>query len=298
MKLRHIEVFHALMTSGNMTEAAAKLHVSQPAVSQVLKHAEQTLGLTLFQRFKGRLVPTPEARALLPEVDDIFARLEALDRTAQGLRNSAAGTVMVAAIPAIASFVLPGLLSSFAAKRPQSRIVLRVLSSSQAQSSVRELKSDFALIHQPGGVLDTTLQSEVLHRGEVTCVMPRRHALASRRSVSPADLASMPLITPGPQSDLGARIEASFVALGVPRNVRIESSSSLAAIFMVTSGLGVALVESTGMLDHFPDLVEREFRPHIETQVVLVTRSDRPKSRLAAAFKQHLSASLVARGAD
>ena len=145
MRLRHIEVFHALMTSSNMTEAAERLHVSQPAVSQVLKHAEQTLGLTLFHRARGRLVPTPEALALLPEVEDIFNRLEALDRSAQGLRSGSAGSVTVAAVPAVASFVLPRVVRAFTARRPQTRIVLRVLAGSQVQSSVREWKSDFGI---------------------------------------------------------------------------------------------------------------------------------------------------------
>lgn len=295
MKLRHIEVFHALMTSGNMTEAAERLHVSQPAVSQVLKHAEQTLGITLFQRSRGRLLPTPAAKALLPEVDDIFNRLEALSRSAQSLRSSAAGSVTVAALPAIASFVLPRLLSSFAKKRPQPHIVLRVLSSSQVQSSVREWKSDFGLIHQPGGALDLTLQTEVLHRGRVVCVIPSKHPLARRRRIGPADLADTPLITAGPQSELRARIEASFAAEGVAHQVGIESSSSLAAIFMVASGLGAALVESTGMVENFPDLVERDFEPAIETRILLLERGDRPKTRLASAFHKHLADSLATR---
>jgi len=292
MRLRHIEVFHALMTSSNMTEAAERLHVSQPAVSQVLKHAEQTLGLKLFHRSRGRLVPTPEAMALLPEVEDIFNRLEALDRSAQGLRSGSTGSVTVAAVPAVASFVLPHLVSAFTAKRPQTRIVLRVLSSSQAQSSVREWKSDFAIVYQPGGPLDSTLQSEVVRKGNVVCVVPRGHPLATRRFVGPEQLADYPLVTFGPQSELGAQIGSSFAAAGVSRNVKIESSSSLAAIFMVASGLGAALVESTGMVEHFPELVEREFRPHIETRVVLLERSDRPKSRVATAFRKHLTETL------
>jgi DNA-binding transcriptional LysR family regulator len=275
MKLRHIEVFHALMTSSNMTEAAERLHVSQPAVSQVLKHAEQTLGLTLFHRSRGRLVPTPEAMNLLPEVEDIFNRLEALERSAQGLRSGSTGSVTVAAVPAVASFVLP-----------------RVLATSQVQSSVREWKSDFGIINQPGSPLDVSLQSEVARTGRVFCVIPRAHALAKLSFVGPEQLADYPLVTFGPQSELGAQISARFAAAGVSRNVRIESSSSLAGIFMVASGLGVALVESSGMVDHFPELVEREFRPHIETALVLVERGDRPKSRLAIAFRKHLTESL------
>lgn len=292
MKLRHIEVFHALMRTSNMTEAAERLHVSQPAVSQVLKHAEQTLGLKLFHRSRGRLVPTPEAMNLLPEVEEIFNRLEALDRSAQDLRIGSVGSVTVAAVPAVASFILPSIVSSFTAKRPQSRIALRVLATSQVQSSVEEWKSDFGIVNQPGGALNSTLQSEVIRRGRVVCVIPRTHPLADLRFVGPEQLVDFPLVTFGALSELAAQISSSFAASGVTCNVRIESSSSLASIFMVASGLGVALVDSEGMIDHFPDLIEKEFRPYIETHLVLVEREDRPKSRLAMAFRKHLIESL------
>ena len=68
MNLRQMQVFHAIMTHGSVTDAARALDVAQPSVSAVLKHAEQTLGAKLFARIGGRLVPTPEAEMLFPEV--------------------------------------------------------------------------------------------------------------------------------------------------------------------------------------------------------------------------------------
>ena len=67
MRLRQIEVFHAIYTSGSMTNAASVLNVSQPSVSKVLAHAEQQLGYLLFDRVKGKLVATPgSAQAFRP----------------------------------------------------------------------------------------------------------------------------------------------------------------------------------------------------------------------------------------
>lgn len=292
MRLRHIEVFYALMKSRNMTEAAQRLHVSQPAVSMVLKHAEQSLKLKLFHRASGRLIPTPEALALLPEVEEIFERLEALDRYALGIRTASAGTITVAAAPTVASFVLPPLISSFTADRPQARIALRVLSSSHVQASVRERQSDFGVIYQPGIAVDETLQCELIHKANVVCVLPRNHLLCAQPFVTPKDLSDHPLVTFGTASELGAQIEASFVAAGLALNLRLESSSSQSSIFLAASGLGAALVESSGMIGAFPNLVERDFRPHIETRIALLHRSDSPKSRLANEFWQYMRESL------
>ena len=56
VNLRHIEIFHAVMTTGNLTEAAAMLHTSQPTVSRELARFEKVLGLTLFERSLGLLL--------------------------------------------------------------------------------------------------------------------------------------------------------------------------------------------------------------------------------------------------
>ncbi len=68
MKLRHIEVFQAIRQAGSVSGAAQLLHVSQPAVSKVLQHAEQQLGFPLFLRVRGKLLATPEALELEREV--------------------------------------------------------------------------------------------------------------------------------------------------------------------------------------------------------------------------------------
>ena len=58
MRLKHIEVFHAVMQTGSVSAAARLLHVTQPAVSRTLQHAELQLGFPLFERVRGRLTPT------------------------------------------------------------------------------------------------------------------------------------------------------------------------------------------------------------------------------------------------
>ena len=71
MRLRHIEVFHAIYSTGSVTRAAQLLNVSQPSVSKVLAHAEQQLGYPLFDRIRGKLVPTPEADRLFAHVSHV-----------------------------------------------------------------------------------------------------------------------------------------------------------------------------------------------------------------------------------
>ena len=65
MKLRHIEVFFAVMSQGTVTAAAYYLGITQPSVTASLKNAEADLGFKLFHRRKGRLTPTPDAKVLI-----------------------------------------------------------------------------------------------------------------------------------------------------------------------------------------------------------------------------------------
>ena len=67
--LRDFEIFRTVMTSGSASKAAALLGISQPGVSQCLRKLETRAGLALFQRVRGRLVPTPEAQALHAEIE-------------------------------------------------------------------------------------------------------------------------------------------------------------------------------------------------------------------------------------
>jgi DNA-binding transcriptional LysR family regulator len=80
MNLRQLEVFYAVMQAGSVTGAARNLNVTQPAVSNVLKHTEQQVKFKLFERMGGRLHPAAEARDLLPDVNEIFGRIGTLNR--------------------------------------------------------------------------------------------------------------------------------------------------------------------------------------------------------------------------
>ena len=101
MRLRHIEVFYAVYTSGSVTRAAEILNVSQPSVIKVLAHAEQQLGYALFDRVRGKLVPTPEAHRLFNHVSAVNASLDRLRHVAENLRTAERGRIRVAATPAL-----------------------------------------------------------------------------------------------------------------------------------------------------------------------------------------------------
>ena len=90
ISVREMDVFRCVMQSGSVTNAAAALNISQPAVSRMLQQAEERLGFSLFEREKKRLKPTTEAQTLFAEVVNVFAAIEHTQRLAVELRDGQA----------------------------------------------------------------------------------------------------------------------------------------------------------------------------------------------------------------
>src|SRR5258708_19812282 len=113
MNARQLEVFRAIMRCGTLTGAAKALNVSQPALSQILLHTEDELDLKLFERLKGRLVPTPEAEQLFPEADRLFRDFDKLRRFASDLKHGKTGLVRLASSAPPPPSILPPPLKPF-----------------------------------------------------------------------------------------------------------------------------------------------------------------------------------------
>ncbi|TWW03356.1 LysR family transcriptional regulator, partial [Klebsiella sp. ME-303] len=122
VNLRHIEIFHAVMTTGNLTEAARMLHTSQPTVSRELARFEKVLGLTLFSRTRGRLQPTVQGLRLFEEVQRSWYGLDRIVSAAESLREFRQGELSIACLPVFSQSFLPPLLQSFLSRYPQVNI--------------------------------------------------------------------------------------------------------------------------------------------------------------------------------
>jgi len=105
-KLRQMEVFRAVMLTGSINAAAKMLYVSQPAVSKLVAHTETTLGLRLFERAKGRLIPTAEAQALFREVEQVYQSALRVDEFARALALGPASLLRVACSPSLATAIV------------------------------------------------------------------------------------------------------------------------------------------------------------------------------------------------
>ena len=288
MNLRQLEVFYAIMQAGSVTGAARTLNVTQPAISNVLKHAEQQLQFRLFERIGGRLHPTPEATDLLPDVNEIFGRIATLNRVVQEVRDGRTGRLVLATSPTLVNAFLPRAVALFRQKSPAVRITIQSLPTPLVIERVAHREVDMGIVYAPA--TDGGIEAEDLVATEMACVVPRNHPLARKRVIHAADLDGLPVISLGAATRLGALIEAECRKAGAPvPEVGIEASSSLAACLMVSEGAGVGLVDrATSLSGKFGDLAFRTFRPRIAVTVQLVYTRGRPRSRGAVQLSEQL----------
>ncbi|MDB5849054.1 MAG: LysR family transcriptional regulator [Rhodoferax sp.] len=289
INLKHIEVFHAIMRTGSVTAAARMLNVTQPAVSSVLKHMESRLQMKLFLRVGGGLQPTPEALALMPDVSDIFSRLEAIDRLSQDLAGGRLGSLSIAATSPVANGRMARLVAQFIGDRPGTNVTLQALASPLVLDRVASREAEIGVAYGP--VQHGEVATEVLGVNEIGCVMRDDHPLAAHAGVDVHTLAAYPLITYLPQALLRPYVDRVFAQAGVVPKIAVHVGLSITGMALAYQGAGVALVE-LDLLDAMPltGLLAKPLTPRIELQTMLLLHKTAPRSRVLEEFLVRLRA--------
>ena len=287
MRARQLEVFCAIMQEGSLTGAARVLNTSQPALSQLLRHAEDELGFALFKRIKGRLVPTPDAHEIYPEADRLFQDLEALRRRTHDLKAGRRGLVRLAASAPPAMSLVPHALSLFRAQHPEIIVRAQIAPLATLKSMLLHGDANLALCMTsesfPG------LHSENLGHVGFACLVPDTHALAGRRSpLGFADLKDEPLIAYKHATLPGRLLNQRAQREGVPYRPEIEIDMSLPAISFVQAGLGVAVVDALLPWQTFQGVTTLPFAPDLTLPISLLTSAERELSIAEALMRDSL----------
>lgn len=118
MRLRHLEIFHAVMRTGSTSGAADLLNLSQSAASKALVQAEHALGITLFQRVRGRLVRTREAEQIFAQTSLLFAQAENVQRLVRNLKRDPEDHLRVGCLPSLGLGLIPCAMAAFRERCP------------------------------------------------------------------------------------------------------------------------------------------------------------------------------------
>lgn len=287
MRLRQIEVFHAVYTCGSMTNAAVALNVSQPSVSKVLAHAEQQLGYRLFDRVKGKLIPTPEAHQLFNHVRDVYEDVDRLRHVAVNLKAASAGRIRVAGTPAFGLEVLPRAIATFRESNPDSVFEIETLHLDELYDALRESRVDIGIAFNPADQQGIELK-KVASAQFYVLVHPGSE-LEGKDSVSLDDLQDRPFIGLNSRGPLGQAL-SDFIdtALVKPKFVAWTETYHVAKA-LVASGAGVTITDEITARSRFAgDLVMLPLKPAVKFNIALLHVSNTPLSLAAKSFRAHL----------
>ncbi|ANN79474.1 LysR substrate-binding domain-containing protein [Bordetella flabilis] len=295
LNLRQIEVFRAVMTTGSISGAAKLLFVSQPAVSRLLAHTEQRLGFSLFERIKGRLYPTPEARQLFREVEHVYAGVRRVGELAGELAERRSGILHVVSSPSIGHMLIPLAITAFRAAHEDVKVTFQALAFRPLTQMLLDNRAELGVVILPAQ--HPNLIAQPIGEARLVCICPYNHPLAHRAMLTIEDLLPYPLISYGADTPFGSLVEQMYQEAGQPRRVAVEVSSPQNACSLVQAGAGIAIVDQFSVRSRTSG--EFVVRPIAQSKVLtasLLQSRFEPLSQLAQAFVDTLRATMREQG--
>jgi DNA-binding transcriptional LysR family regulator len=294
MRLRHIEVFHAIMQAGTISGAAQLLSISQPAATKILQHCELQLGLTLFERIKGKLHPTPEAHKLFTEVDKLNRDLQSVRRLANNLKNHPDEAVRFASTPTLSVTVVPSALATWRTKFPKVHCTLATQHTSDMVNALVLGDVDFALsLYAP---THPNIISESLVTSTMKVVVPLG-TWASHLEKIPLPIRELPknLIALDLDDHLVSQVMTACEEQGIDFISHTVVQTYLLARTLVEHGAGGAVIDPfTASTADYQRVQCRTVSPVVPVDLYLLTVKSTPLSRSAKAFVACIKQSAIA----
>lgn len=261
---KQISAFRAVMVTGSVNAAADMLHVTQPAVSRLIRDLEAAIGVPLFIRKRGDVLrPTADASTLFRDVERYFVSLEQIEHSAGMLRQRSAGQLRVAALPALYLSMLPGFVGEFTASRPGLDVPLMATDSRTILEWVETGRVDLGFVDLP--LEDADLCVHALPAVPALAALPDRGIATANDFIEAANFADMPFISLPRGTQLRLSVDKFFKDAKVDRVFGHSAHLSMAACTMVSSGYGVSIVDSITAARFWEEGVQfRPLRPKIE----------------------------------
>ena len=287
LNVRHLEVFRTVVKAGSVSAAARMLYISQPAVTKTLRLLEEEIDLTLFLRVRGRLVCTPEAELLIPEIERLFGSVQSVAQRAAEIREGERGSITIATVSTLSISLVARAIGVFRREHSQVVFDVRALPTRLVVEYVNTNQADLGILDLPAP--SGSLEVEEFCQGEVSCVLRASHPLAKYHTLTPALLADQTIVSFGEDTSSAWRFREAFKAAGVHYETALVSNSTVTLCAMVAEIDAIALVDPFTLMSHaFPDLVMRKFKPRMEVNPRFLFSPGRPRSLIVAQFVKTL----------
>lgn len=288
MKLRHIEIFHAVYVNGSVSAAARALNVSQPSVSKTLRHAESLLGFQLFLRTKGRLVATEDAHALFSEVSEIQDRVYALREAGRNLKRGAGAMLRLSALPSLALSVLPAAVSQFLRTHENVKFDLQTVHHDDLIRKLYEREAEVAIAYEVPPA--APVGHRLLGQGELFLLYREKDMPDAPPRVELEQLRGKPFISVAASGPIGHLFTHELQRLDLELDEVVSARTFYIAAALVRQGVGMTVVDSfTAQASLGDELSARPIEPQIPFDVHAMFLLNRPPTALATEFLKTLA---------
>ncbi len=283
MTFTQLEIFMLVAELRGFTAAAAKLAISQSAVSHALKSLEQELGVDLIIRQQSAIELTDIGRQVLQRTREILGLSEAIKQEVLDVRGLKQGTLHIGSFGPTSSLkLLPTILDEYGKRYPGIEVRVDEGADEEVIQWIFERRVDVGFVVLPNEQFDTLSLVE----DQLVALVPKEHPLAARRAVTLADLCTTPFIMS--EAGCAALIGPLFTSAGLVPTVRYRVSQIVTILGMVERGNGLSIVADLALPDHIavthPNVVKLPLKPAARRRVGLAVRNLRQVSPATKAF--------------
>jgi LysR family hydrogen peroxide-inducible transcriptional activator len=293
MELHQLRYFISVAETGSFTRASERNHISQPSLSQQIIKLERELGHKLFHRLGRRTVPTETGAVFLERARRILAEV---DGTLRELRDDphAVRRITVGATPTIAPYLLPRLITRCRDAHPNLQVQTQENFRNPLMRSVVEGELDLAILSLP--LSDRRLHIEPVFSEPLLLVVGKKHRLADKKRVTPADLVDEIFVLPGDGSSLAQQIQRFCGDNDFEPHLGHRCAQIATVKALVALGAGISILPlMTRAPEDAETLAYRDLAGHAPKREIAVLRHlQRYQSRGAEQFLAILRETLAA----
>jgi DNA-binding transcriptional LysR family regulator len=284
--LRQLRAFVAVAETGSFTAASRRLHLTPSALSLLVKELENTLAVRMFERSTRRTALTAAGLEFLPLARKVLEDLDRALSSARDLQQKKRGVVRVACTPLYAAVLMPDLIARHRRRFPGVEILVLDSLNQQALQRVTSREADVGIA--PQRPTPPELQQEALTADPIVLFCTPDHPLASRRSVTWAQVLQEPFVSL--TEDFTMRLQADLLRHSPELQLHPAHNVSFVttAFGMVKSGSGITAQPSraTALAQSFGLVARRLHEPVVSRQLSLFTVKGASLSPAAEAFRE------------
>lgn len=238
MTIKHLRIFLTVCETGNITGAAKKLYMSQPATSLAIKELEEYYNVRLFERFSRKIEITEAGKKLYDYAVNIIHLYTEMDNELKNWNHK--GALRIGSSITIGTCLMTDFITAFRKTHPQIRPYVKIDSSDIIESLVEQNKLDLAVIE--GTVHSENIVSEKLIDDKLVLICGENNALKNKKSIVLSDLKEQHFLLRERNSGTRELVESVFMLHGISINPIWESTSTEALIHAVSAGLGISIL--------------------------------------------------------